>query len=108
MKKMILLALFLSSAFTAVFSQTPHFGFNLGMSLNRAKYSPDAGLDRRFFGGFDGGILVEFAVGKRLFIQPELNYLITGVELNTGTSEKTIKLQYATIPLLVKYNLVNG
>lgn len=108
MKKTILLALFLCTGITAVVSQTPRFGFNVGLSINRAKYTPEEGLDRRIFGGFDGGLLVEFPVSKRIYIQPELNYLVTGVELNNGTSERSLKLQYATIPLLVKFNVVNG
>jgi Outer membrane protein beta-barrel domain len=104
MKKILLFAL-LIAAITDASAQKPRFGFNAGITLNQAKYEPEAGLDRRIFAGFDGGMLVEFTLGKRLFLQPELNYLITGVELNTGFSEKAIKLQYATIPLLVKYNV---
>lgn len=108
MKQLFLLALFFITAISAASAQTPCIGFNTGISINRAKYTPEEGLDKRIFGGFDGGLLVEFTLGKRLFLQPELNYLITGVELNTGISERTIKLQYATIPLLVKYNIVGG
>jgi hypothetical protein len=91
-----------------VVAQSPRIGFDLGFSVNRGAYEPDEGIDRRYFGGFDGGLLVEFSCGQKLKLQPELNYSITGVELNTGASERTLKLQYLTIPVLVKLNLVKG
>lgn len=114
MKKVILTFFGLIISFSFLFSQAPRFGFDIGFSLNRATYEPEAGLERRIFGGFDGGFLVEFSLGNKLKLQPELNYTITGVELNTGTSERTLKLQYISIPLLLKmkiserFNLVAG
>lgn len=114
MKKTLLVAIGLMCGLSFIFSQPPRFGFDIGFSLNRATYEPVAGLERRIFGGFDGGFLVEFSLGSKFKLQPELNYTITGVELNTGTSERTLKLQYISIPLLVKmqitdrFNLVAG
>lgn len=107
MKKTCLLILLAAiSSFT--FSQDVRFGFNGGISLNRGSFTPEEGLDRRFFGGFDGGFLAEFKACRWLMIQPEINYTINGVELNDGNSERSIKLQYITIPLLAKIKVVNG
>jgi hypothetical protein len=94
--------------FVTASSQTPRFGVDLGFTINRAVYSGDENVEERIMGGFDGGFLLEFPVSKRIMIQPELNYLITGVELNDGTTERSIKLQYAAIPLLVKFNVAGG
>lgn len=107
MKKHILI--FLVSVFpTFAFTQPPRFGIDIGFSVNRAAYESNINYDRRIFGGFDGGFMLEFSLGKSIKLQPELNYTITGVELNDGSSEKTLKLQYASIPVFVKINLKDG
>lgn len=100
--------LLLTTLCSAGFSQVARIGFAGGISANRGSYTPEEGLDRRIIGGFDGGLLVEFNVCRRLMIQPEMNYTITGVELNDGNSERSIKLQYISLPVLAKINIVKG
>jgi hypothetical protein len=87
-----------------VFSQV-RFGLDPGFALSRGDYRPDEGLDRRVFGGFDGGALLEIGVTPKFKLQPELNYSIIGVELNDGEREATIKLRYVHVALLAKLDL---
>jgi hypothetical protein len=87
-----------------VFSQV-RFGLDPGFALSRGDYRPDEGLDRRVFGGFDGGALLEIGVTPKFKLQPELNYSIIGVELNDGEREATIKLRYVDVALLAKLDL---
>ena len=77
------------------------------MAISRGTYKPSAGVDRRVFGGFDGGILVEIGVTPKFMIQPEGNFSIVGVELNDGTNEYTIKHSYINVPLFLKLNVAN-
>ena len=84
-----------------VFSQV-RFGIDPGFALSRGHYQPDEGLDRRVFGGFDGGALLEIGVAPKFKLQPEVNYSIIGVELNDGENEATIKLRYVDVALLAK------
>lgn len=93
---------------TIIFSQAPRFGYDIGFSLNRSKYEPDNDVDRRIFGGFDGGTLVEFHIRPKFMIQPEVNFTMSGVELNNGANERTLKLAYISIPILAKFNVAKG
>jgi hypothetical protein len=99
---------------TNIFSQHIAFGIDPGLSLSQGSYKPSAGLDRRIFAGFDGGVLLEVGVTPKFMIQPEANFSIVGVELNNGEKEATIKLRYITVPLLAKvsvskkFNLMAG
>jgi hypothetical protein len=90
---------------TIAFSQQTRFGIGGGMAISRGSYKPSEGLDRRVFGGFDGGALLEIGVNPKFMIQPELNFSIVGVELNDGEKEATIKLRYITTPVLAKLNV---
>lgn len=107
MKKTYLLLTLVTISFF-VFSQDVHFGFAGGVSLNRSSYTGEEGIDRRFIGGFDGGLLAEFRVSKGSMIQPEINYTITGVELNNGSTERSVKLQYISLPVLAKIRVADG
>ena len=88
-----------------VFSQQVRFGLDPGFALSRGDYQPDEGIDRRIFGGFDGGALLEIGVVPKFKLQPEVNYSIVGVELNDGEKEATIKLRYVDVALLAKLGL---
>ena len=81
------------------------FGLDPGFAISRGDYQPDEGIDRRIFGGFDGGALLEIGVGPKFKLQPEVNYSIIGVELNDGEKEATIKLRYVDVALLAKLGL---
>lgn len=85
-----------------VLSQHVRFGIDPGFALSRGDYQPDEGLDRRIFGGFDGGALLEIGVAPKFKLQPEVNYSVIGVELNDGEKEATIKLRYVDAALLAK------
>ena len=85
-----------------VLSQQVRFGLDPGFAISRGDYQPNEGIDRRVFGGFDGGALLEIGVSSKFKLQPEVNYSIIGVELNDGESEATIKLRYVDVALLAK------
>ena len=89
-------------------SQNIRFGIDPGLAISRGSYKPDAGIDRRVYAGFDGGMFVEFGVAPKFMIRPEANYSMIGVELNNGITEGTIKLRYVTIPVLAKANVCGG
>ena len=89
------------------YSQSIRFGIDPVIALSKGSYKPDAGIDRRIFAGFDGGVLVEIGVTPKFMIQPEANYSIVGVELNNGIDEFTIKHTYVNVPLLAKFNVAN-
>lgn len=93
---------------TSVFSQHIRIGIDPGLAMSRGTYKPDDGIDRRFYAGFDGGLLLEIAAANRFRIQPEVNFAQHGVELNTGTIRYTYKLYYITIPVLAKLNVCKG
>lgn len=106
MKKLfvIVCSLFFIS-FSVAAQQKPHFGFHVGFDINQAKLKPDEGIDKRQYAGFDGGILAEFYISRRVKLQPEVNYTMAGGEFNNGSNETSIKLGYITIPILVKWNV---
>jgi hypothetical protein len=93
---------------TFCFSQNIRFGIDPGLALSRGSYDPDEGLDRRIYAGFDGGVLANFGVTSKFGIQAEANLSQVGVELNDGTDESTLKLQYITIPVMAKINVCGG
>jgi hypothetical protein len=93
---------------TLGFSQNVRFGIDPGLAMSRGSYDPDEGIDRRLYAGFDGGALVNFGVTSKFGIQAEANFSQVGVELNNGTTENTLKLQYLTIPALAKVNVCGG
>jgi hypothetical protein len=99
--------IFFVSVITVLFSeialsQQVRFGLDPGFAISRGDFQPHEGIDRRVFGGFDGGALLEIGVVPKLKLQPELNYSIIGVELNDGEKEATIKLRYVDVALLAK------
>lgn len=85
-----------------VLSQQVRFGLAPGFAISRGNYQPHEGIDRRIFGGFDGGAFLEIGVAPKLKLQPEVNYSIIGVELNDGQKEATIKFRYVDVALLAK------
>jgi len=108
MKKFLILTLLLSASYASL-AQRPEFGFDIGFNLSQGKYKPDQGLDQRIIGGFDGGIFVKFDCGKKFEFQPELNYVVTGVELNDRVTEteSSIKLQYLSIAAIGKWKVTD-
>ncbi|HEV8286351.1 MAG TPA: porin family protein [Chitinophagaceae bacterium] len=105
MRKAILFSLALTLFSSIVFSQQVRFGIDGGMALSRGSYKSSEGFERRIFGGFDGGALLEIGVTQKFMIQPEANYSIIGVELNDGQKEATIKLRYVDFPVLAKVSV---
>src|ERR1043165_8758290 len=100
-----LFVFFIMILFSEVVLSQVRFGLDPGFALSRGDYQPDEGIDRRIFGGFDGGALLEIGVVPKFKLQPEVNYSIIGVELNDGEKEATIKFRYVDIALLAKLDV---
>ena len=100
MKKLITVSLIIFCFSIFAGGQVARFGVDPGIALSKALYKPFSG-DRRVWAGFDGGVFVEIGV-QRIKFQGEINYSMNGVELNTGTSEWTIKNSYINVPILAK------
>lgn len=101
MKKIfsITAAIFCISIFTQ--AQTVRWGIDPGVAISKSTFTPFSG-DRGTYIGFDGGGLVEIA-SKHFAFQVEVNYLMTGVKLSTTSQEYTIKHNFITVPLFLKY-----
>ncbi len=98
---------FVMILFSEIVLSQVRFGIDPGFAISRGNYQPDDGIDRRVFGGFDGGALLEIGVASKFKLQPEVNYSIIGVELNDGEREATIKLRYVDVALLAKLGVCN-
>src|SRR5437773_3634936 len=104
MKKIILFSTIIFCFSIIAQAQVPvRFGIDPGIAISRALYKPFSN-NRRIYAGFDGGALVEIGA-QRLRFQGEVNYSMNGVELNTVTSEWTIKNSYINVPILAKLKL---
>ena len=96
---------FVLMSFSEIVLSQVRFGLDPGFAISRGDYQPHEGIERRVFGGFDGGALLEIGVAPKFKLQPEVNYSIIGVELNDGEKEATIKLRYVDIALLAKISV---
>jgi hypothetical protein len=96
---------FIMMSFSEIVLSQVRFGLDPGFAISRGDYQPHEGIERRVFGGFDGGALLEIGVAPKFKLQPEVNYSIIGVELNDGEKEATIKLRYVDIALLAKISV---
>jgi hypothetical protein len=100
MKRITLLVVATFFCIPLLFSQV-RVGVDAGIAVSRGSYSPSGGLDRRVYGGFDGGVFFEIGT-RRVMIQPEANYTMIGVELNNGQKEATIMFAGTCIYLPVR------
>ena len=53
---------FVMILFSEIVLSQVRFGIDPGFAISRGNYQPDEGIDRRVFGGFDGGALLEIGV----------------------------------------------
>jgi hypothetical protein len=74
-------------------------GLNLS---NLSGVSDIEGLEANGLVGFHLGGFVTFNLGKNFAIQPEVMYSTQGAKISDGTSEEDLKMNYVTIPVMVK------
>lgn len=96
MKKLIFIGILFFS-FSAL--QAQEMGFGIKGGLNFATFTGDDvdNIDSRT--GFHLGLLAEFGLSESFAIQPEILYSAQGVK----QGDETWKLDYLTIPVMVKY-----
>jgi hypothetical protein len=107
MKKTILL---LSISMLAVITATAQHRFFItpGVSLAKADYSPADGITPKSQMGFDGGVGAEFKITKHFAIQPELNYSMQGMKIESNGTNASFKFNYITMPVLAKLQPIEG
>jgi hypothetical protein len=111
MKRSYLLALVLTLATSAAFSQGINFGIKLGANMNKVTgQSFKDGYDL----GYHLGAFSEIGLTKNFGIQPELIFNQVNTKRASGFNEiyaqnnlnpSDIKLSYLSIPVLLRYNL---
>lgn len=104
MKRAFLLSvlIFLAGAAFAQFTVGPKIGF----TMSKLKTTSFEDVTEEMKSGFQGGAFVRF--GKKIYIQPELMFVMTGGVLEvTDVGKSTVKLSTFQIPALVGYKLLN-
>lgn len=112
MKKLLLLLVITSFTFSTVSAQDISFGLKAGVNFSKL-YSDDDVYNDMSEGstGFHLGALVEFPISDKISIQPEFLFSQVGDTFSSATigddeiiNEDTyIKINYFSIPLIVKY-----
>jgi hypothetical protein len=107
MKKLLVTFALLIIAF---YNQAQVPGFNIGPKIgyNTRKFSTDLDvLKSDPDGAFQFGVFAR--IGKKIYVQPEVNYVIKGGQVSiTGEDKVKIKLKTVTIPVLLGYRVVNA
>jgi hypothetical protein len=108
MKKSLLLIAVAFISFASLSAQEVRFGIKGGVNL--ASISGDdyglASLDSRT--GFHIGGLVEIPLVGKFSVQPEILYSSQGSKYNFFAQDGDIKLDYVTVPIMAKYNIIAG
>ncbi len=81
------------------------WGLKAGINLATLTSDEDPGPDYKFLVGLVGGGYVNWRIGGRLDFQPEVLIGEQGSALGSDVADAKIKLDYLTVPLLVRYRL---
>lgn len=108
MKKQLLIGLFVCAIVPAAMSQISG-GVRLGANIANQKFdaeglsiSPDSKL------GLLGGLYLTASLSDKIGIQPELYFSSMGSKLDVQGFESTTKLNYLSLPVLVRYNFTEN
>ncbi len=107
MKKVLLIAAM--AVFSLTSAEAQEFGFGVKAGINVASLGGDtsfAGLDSRV--AFHVGGLAVIPFTDKISLQPELLYSSQGTSWNFGGVDDDLKLDYVTVPVMGKYNIVAG
>ena len=104
MKKLLLLIL---AALFAIITQAQiQFGVKGGLNLsNIQQSSPVQEVSYNLKPGFNAGGLVYIPLSKHFGLQPEMLYSGQGSKVKTNFENVTNRLQYLSVPVLLKYNI---
>ena len=84
--------------------------FGVKGGVNVAEFSfQDQGtsIPQSSINGFTLGAVLEVALGKNIFLQPEAIFVQRGSELNTSLTNLTTNVNYLDIPVLLKIKILN-
>jgi len=84
--------------------------FGIKGGVNVAEFSfQDQGtsIPQSSINGFTLGAVLEVALGKNIFLQPEAIFVQRGSELNTSLTNLTTNVNYLDIPVLLKIKILN-
>jgi hypothetical protein len=88
-----------------------HFGFKSGVNFSSFRLE---GIDTKSANasgrtGFVIGVFDRIPLNDRFDIQPEFLYSAQGGEISTGVGDRSLyKLNYFSMPILLKYNFFDG
>jgi hypothetical protein len=110
MKKISLFILMASISLTSLHAQTvtrkkPNWGLKVGMNASNIRV--EDGMDSRWKTGLATGAFFNIRTGNKFSLQPEFLYSSMGGRNLMTTSETSIRLNYFSVPVLVKYQLSN-
>lgn len=112
MRKLSILTLLAFSTFISMNSQEFAFGVKGGVnvaSVGGTAYTGITGLSS--FGSkvsFHVGGVVEIPISEKIAVQPELLYSSQGSKWPINSSGNNLKLDYANLPIMVKYYIIEG
>jgi hypothetical protein len=112
MRKFIFL-LFASALAFSIHAQQPAkkrttWGYKAGINISRLNTDGPTTMDNKWKTGFATGLYVNIPAGARFSVQPEFLYSSMGGDMEQFSSSTGYRLNYFSIPLLAKFNLVKG
>lgn len=78
-----------------------------GYFNDRTGYAPIS-PKRSFLTGYTVGLLAEIPVTDQFYIQPELDFTLSGNKVRDSSYAQTVKLGYLDLPILLKYKPFEG
>lgn len=110
MKKISLFILMTSISLASLQAQTvarkkPNWGVKVGMNASNIRV--EDGMDSKWKTGLAAGAFFNIKTGNKFSLQPEFLYSSMGGRNLMTTAESSIRLNYFSVPLLVKYQLSN-
>lgn len=101
-------------AFFAIQAKAEGFklGYGAKAGVNFATFNGDDADNAKMITAYHVGVFAELGITDKLTFQPELLYSAQGSKYEGTILGKTVtiktKLDYLTIPLMAKYNIING
>jgi hypothetical protein len=103
--KKIMLTVTMSLFCLAGMAQGIGFGLKAGANIANTDISSDQfSLDTKSKIGIHGGVFLTLMFSDKLGVQPEVLYSMQGSKYDIPDFEGELKLDYITIPLLLRYN----
>ena len=106
MKKMMVIILFCAG--TTAFAQTYEFGVKGGLNLSNFTGTTWNNAKVKSLIGYHAGAFISLFLGENFAIQPEVMFSSQGAKYEDATTSQNLKLNYITIPVMLKYRSTGG